>query len=203
MSYTFDGANKICVLGVGATLDVKDMYGRWKDWAAEGDNIKYLPFLDVVGGNTTVGSNSIASYFFVLNGWKVRPSEADQTLTVNGILNVDGGGDPFVNTIGSWRVRIVQIIPMQAETITVDQGGGGSATPSQIAVAVRNELSPELSHLSSLQNGQGLSSVQATMLLEIYRLYGLDPTKPLVVTDNSRTVGGITQAINSTQNLQL
>lgn len=36
------------------------------------------------------------------------------------------------------------------------------------------------------------------MLLEIYRLYGLDPTKPLVVTDTSRMVSGITQTINST-----
>ena len=201
MSYTFDGPNKLAILDSAATLDVGDLYSRWKDWAAESDNSKYLQFLDVVGGNTTVGDNSIASYFFVLNGWKIRPAEQNQTLTVDGILNVDGGGDPFANTIGNWRVRIIQIIPMQAETITTGEGGGGtSATPAQIAAAVRNELSGELSHLMTLQNGEGLSSIQATMLLEIYRLYGLDPTKPLVVTDTSRTVAGISQTINSTSN---
>ncbi|MEO8094705.1 MAG: hypothetical protein ABI632_07205, partial [Pseudolysinimonas sp.] len=36
--------------------------------------------------------------------------------------------------------------------------------------------------------GQGLTSQQATMLLELFRLAGLDPTKPLVVTSTTRKV---------------
>jgi len=54
------------------------------------------------------------------------------------------------------------------------------------AKAVRAELSPELIHLVSLQNG--LTAGQSTMLLELYRLMGLDPTRPLYVDRNSRTV---------------
>lgn len=46
----------------------------------------------------------------------------------------------------------------------------------------------------------GLSSNQATMLLEMYELLGLDPTKPLIVTDTTRSAGsGIQQTIVSNQ----
>lgn len=57
-----------------------------------------------------------------------------------------------------------------------------------------------------LTNGQtqsfqgGLSTQQATMLLEMYNLLGLDPTIPLVVTKTSRQAGSINQAVNSNTN---
>lgn len=51
---------------------------------------------------------------------------------------------------------------------------------------IRLELNTELLHLISLQNG--LTTTQATQLLELYLLMGLDPTKPLVVTTTKRTV---------------
>lgn len=54
------------------------------------------------------------------------------------------------------------------------------------AKAVRSELTPELIHLVSLQNG--LTAGQATMLLELYWLMGLDPSRPLYVDKGSRTV---------------
>lgn len=37
--------------------------------------------------------------------------------------------------------------------------------------------------------GDGLTGTQATMLLEMYRLLGLDPTRPLVVTSTTRDAG--------------
>jgi hypothetical protein len=142
MSYSFDGPQRLCILGPGTTvLDVADMYSRWKEWLAIDDNSKFLPFMSVVGGDTTVGSNAIASYFFVQNGWRVRPSEAHHTLTVDGILNGQDGAEIFADTIGAWRVRIVQVVPLQAETVTVDSGGGtGGAglSSAQVAAAVLN-----------------------------------------------------------------
>lgn len=46
-------------------------------------------------------------------------------------------------------------------------------------------------------NVSGLTSDQANMLLEIYTMYGLDPTKPLVVSNSARTAGGnIVQTID-------
>lgn len=135
-NYTFDGPNKLIILPPGTTvLDVQDMYSRWKDWAATSDNSKYLPFFDVVGGNTTVGTNTIANYFFLLNGAKIRPQEASHTLTVDGILVTQDGSDPFTDTIGLYRVRIVQIVPLQAEGVATS---GSSFTPQQVANAVWN-----------------------------------------------------------------
>jgi hypothetical protein len=59
---------------------------------------------------------------------------------VHGILNAEGGGELFADTIGNWRVRIVQIVPLQAETISVSAEGGavggGVPTASQVAEAV-------------------------------------------------------------------
>lgn len=45
-----------------------------------------------------------------------------------------------------------------------------------------------------------ITPTQATMLLEMYELLGLNPSKPLTVTNNSRTVTGISQVITSDQN---
>jgi hypothetical protein len=69
-------------------------------------------------------------------------------------------------------------------------------------VSIRSELTPELTKIMLLENG--LTSTQATVLQEIYSLYGLDFTKPLIVTNTSRTAGlGIQQNIdtNSTRTI--
>lgn len=80
------------------------------------------------------------------------------------------------------------------DTATLSNGVAANAN----AQATKALLTVELNHLMALQNGEGLDSVQATMLLEIYRLYGLDPTRPLLVTKTSRTAGEITQTITGT-----
>jgi len=147
-AYTFDGANRVIILGAGVVaLNVQDLYSRWKEWAVDGENLIYAQAMRVVGGDPTVGNNVIANYFFLMNGWRVRPQEAHHVLNVTGILLEDEGADPFVNTLGAWRVRIVQTIPLQAEAILVATGGGGGAsgpTAGQIADAVLN--APAASH---------------------------------------------------------
>jgi len=40
-----------------------------------------------------------------------------------------------------------------------------------------------------------LSDEKFNLLMELYALYGLDPTKPLVVTAANRTAGTIQQSI--------
>lgn len=72
-------------------------------------------------------------------------------------------------------------------------------TAANIAAQVRVELTAELAHVMALQNG--LTEGQATMLLESYRLLGLDPTRPLVVTKTNRTAGvEISQTITGDAN---
>lgn len=138
MAISFDGANRRIVLSSGTVaLSVRDLWSRWVDWTLTGDNSKYLPAMAQVGGNPIdPGSGtSIPIYAFLLNGWRVRPQEASHTLNVSdGVLLVDGGGDPFINTVGSFIVRINYQQPVQAITVA-SGGGGGAPTAEQNAAA--------------------------------------------------------------------
>jgi hypothetical protein len=124
---SFDGPNKIISLSSGTTsLDVKDLWSRWFDWFVTSDNSKFLIAMLQVGGNDIdiVDGTKIPIYIYLASGWKIRPQEANHTLKVTGgILLVDGGGDPFVNTVGAYTVRINYQQPVQA--ITVATGGSG------------------------------------------------------------------------------
>lgn len=133
MALSFDGITKVITITTDTTLDVKNLWSRWVDWVLTGDNSKYLPAMSQLGGNDidlTAGT-SIPIYIYLLNGWKIKPKEANHTLNVtNGILLVDGGGDPFNNTTGAYTVRINFQQPVQA--IGVATGGGGGSTPAEI-----------------------------------------------------------------------
>lgn len=134
MALTFDGPNKLVILSTGTTsLSVRDLWSRWVDWVLTSDNSKYLPALAQVGGNDidAGAGTKIPIYAFLQNGWRLRPQEASHTLAVSdGVLLVDGGGDPFVNTTGSFIVRINYQQPVQA--ISFSSGGGGGASAADI-----------------------------------------------------------------------
>jgi hypothetical protein len=137
MSVTFDGTNKLIVADPGTTsLDVRDVYSRWKDWAATGDNARFPQAFRVVGGDPTEGANFIAPYFFLTEGWRLRPQEADHTLALSGALLVDGGGDPIIPTVGTYRVLVRVSVPVRAEGVAT--GGGSGPDASTIAAAVWN-----------------------------------------------------------------
>lgn len=146
MAFTFDGTNKTITLSLGTTvMSVRDVYSRWVDWYISVDgNQKYLPAFLTVGGDTidAISGTKIPIYAFLVNGWRIKPQEADHTLQVNdGILLVDGGGDPFINTIGDFVVRVNYQQPVQA--ISFDSGGSGASyTLEQIADAVWGKILP-------------------------------------------------------------
>lgn len=144
MGYAFDGANKIVSLTSGTTtLDLIDLWSRWKDWL-RADHAGWPLALDTVGGETIDpgAGTRIPLYLFLRNGWRIRPQEASHTLTVkNGTLLVEGGGDPFVNTTGSYVVRINYQQPVQAIGYSTS-GSGGCPTASEIADAVWSKTLP-------------------------------------------------------------
>ena len=121
MLYDFNGATKVITLDSGVltvdTLNVLDIWSRWIDWTLTGDNSKYLPSFSSVGGNDIDPSQgtSIPIYVFLENGWRIKPSEHNHVVNVaGGILLVNGGGDPFINTIGNYQIRINYQQPVQA-----------------------------------------------------------------------------------------
>ena len=215
MAIIFDPATKRIILD-SVSVTATEIFSRWEDWAALSDNIKYGMVIRQVGSDDLGSGLSIPPYFFLQGDWRVRPMEANHNLTITGNLFVEGGGVPVVSTLGTFQVNVNYTVPVQAQGISTSGGSGASAADvwayanrslsvsgvSAISTAVRTELDTELDHLLALQNGQGLNTTQATMLLEIYRLYGLDPAKPLVVTQSNRSAGAeIMQSITGNESV--
>ena len=120
------------------TLDVQvdifsDMKEDWKDLAAV-KGFKF-PLSEPVGGNLiTPPDKKISPYYFLKYGWTMRPYEGDHTLYLeNGYLLVQGGGDPWIVTIGGFTVNIRDSIPADSFAI-----GSGAAAPTadENAIAV-------------------------------------------------------------------
>lgn len=132
MPITFDSANKRIVLDTTYVV-VGDIYSRWKEWVKDG-NSEFLPAFRVVGGDPLGGGLFVASYFFLQNGWRIRPMESNHQLTIEGNIGVDGGGNPIVPTLGTFNVITQFTVPVAAQGI--ETGSGGGATASEVAAAV-------------------------------------------------------------------
>ena len=136
MSFTINGASKLFIMDTGTTsVSVRDLWSRWVDWFQDtGDNSRWLPAFSSLGGDDIdLGAGTkVPLYAFLTNGWRVRPQEASHTLNVtDGVLLVEGGGDPFVNTLSAYAVRVNYQQPVQA--ISFSSGGGSGPTAIQVA----------------------------------------------------------------------
>lgn len=125
MAVNFDGENKIISVNLGVTtLDVKtDLYSDWKEWTLLSDNSKYLPAFRTVGGDPLVGSESLGATYFIQNGWKIRPQEADHILSINGNLYQEGGGDYIISTLGNFNVTVLRTVSQLTNAINTGDGG--------------------------------------------------------------------------------
>lgn len=108
---TFDGPNKI-IQEISASgdnaLDIVEIYSEWKDWVRTGDNSKFLPAFTVVGGDPISSTQNLGSTFFLENGWRIRPAELNHRFELVGNLYTrEEGGDPVVDTVGTFRVTVV------------------------------------------------------------------------------------------------
>jgi len=129
MAITFNASTKIIQLD-SANVSAATIWSRWVDWFCTSDNSKYLPAMEVIGGNQIDGSIYIPSYFYLLDGWRIRPMESNHNLEITGNIIVQGGGDPIVNTVGTYQVNVRFTVPVAAQLI------GNIPTASQNAAAV-------------------------------------------------------------------
>lgn len=141
---TFDAATTRIICDAGNTsLNVPATYTEWVEWALTANNLRYLHAFENQGGTEIDpgAGTSIPAYCYLVNSWRVRPQEANHTLAVtDGILLVSGGGDPFVNTLGSYVVRINYQQPVQAITVATGGGGGGTDWTSTEREQIRSRL---------------------------------------------------------------
>ena len=129
---TFDGLNKRIILD-SASVTASEIWSRYMDWlGADSNNAKWGLAIQQVGGDSLGGGLYIPLYFFLTNGWRVRPMEANHQLTITGNLFVAEGGSPLVNTLGNYNVIAQYTVPVQAQAMATS-GGSGGLTSEQAA----------------------------------------------------------------------
>jgi len=134
---SFNGPSKLIIVNNGETsLDAEtDIYSAWKRWVTQLNNAEFLQALRTVGGDPIGGGQEVSPYFFLLNGWRLRPYEGDHQLTVDGNLYVDGGGNPFTPTVGAYNVLVNLVTSSKSITTTVSVSTG-----SGLSVDEHNQL---------------------------------------------------------------
>lgn len=144
MAITLDGATKRIILD-SASVSAAQIWSAWVDWHEA--NQQWPLAFQLVGGNALGGGLFIPPYFFLMNGWRVRPMEASHNLTITGNLFVDGGGVPVVGTLGTYQVNVNYTVPVQAQGIATS--GSTGPTASEIAAAVRADIAAELARIDA------------------------------------------------------
>lgn len=191
--FTFDGENKLIICDYGLTyFSCQELYSYWKDWVILDDNLKYLQAISTIGGDPTVNGKYLGITYFLENNWKIRPYSGNHTLTVDGNLYSRDGLSPFILAIGNYNVLInLTTSNIIDEVSTTGSTGLSSSDISLIVDSIKNNLQSNFDNIAS--DVKNILSDDLIKLLEIYKILGLDPTQPLIVTQNSRVVENITQ----------
>ena len=124
MAFTFDGAAKT-ITHSGGTLSVAEMWSRYVDWLAVGDNSKYGSLLYTVGRD----KDDIALYVFLEQGVRIVVSNNTiPTVVTAGVLKTSDDSDPF----GGAVVNVRYDKPVSAIGYSTT---GGTAGPSAADIA--------------------------------------------------------------------
>ena len=132
MAFTFNGASKT-ITHSGGTLSVLEMWSRYVDWLAIGDNSKYGALLNTVGRDKP----DIPLYVFLELGVTiVVTNNTIPTVVTDGVLKTSDDSDPF----GGATVNVRYEKPGIAIGYSTTGGSGPSAESIAAAVitALRN-----------------------------------------------------------------
>lgn len=132
---TFDPTIRRIILD-SASVTATELYSRSCDWLALADNMKYGAVFRQVGSDDLGAGLSIPPYFFLQGAWRIRPMEADHSLTITGNLFTEDGSNPLVGTLGAFNVLSKLVVPVQAQGISTS--GSTGPTAESIAAAVWN-----------------------------------------------------------------
>jgi len=107
--FDVDTTNKLFIAKSGITsFDVQiDLYSDAKEhWLTGGAALGFLFPIRTIGGDPVGGGQFAGDLYFLRDGWKLRPDEANHTLTINGNLFLDDGevGEIIVPTLGGYTV---------------------------------------------------------------------------------------------------
>ena len=119
--FTVDTNARLFIAKPGVTtVDVKtDLYSDAKEhWLSGGVAMGFkFPIRSVAGDPTSSGF--VEPFFFLGDGWRIRPQEADHTLVLTGNLELDEGetGDLVVPTVGDYTVLVRNALSNKASVL--------------------------------------------------------------------------------------
>lgn len=128
VKFNVDTTLKFFIAKAGITsFDVKvDLYSDAKEhWISGGAAFGFDFPIRTVGGDPIGGGIFAGDLYFLRDGWKIRPDEADHTLSVTGNLFLDAGetGGVFVPTVGDFTV----LTNMRNSNLVLAIAGAGSS----------------------------------------------------------------------------
>ncbi len=115
MLVEFDGPNRL-ILPVDPTgvLNVKFVYSEWKRWASQLTYSKFYQALSTVGGDPITSDDDIPTYYYLMNGWRVKWPDGNISVEIQGNLLVYGGLDtPYLPIDGQYSYNVTSIVATQ------------------------------------------------------------------------------------------
>lgn len=131
MAYTFSGSARRITLPAQSRIDAADLYSRWKEWVATGDNAKFPPAFNVVGGDPISADTSLAVNIFIRNdlGWRLAPPEADIDIVISGNIYPTTASSPWrASPTGAYQTSINTETSVNAVVVTVDSSASSRPT---------------------------------------------------------------------------
>lgn len=168
---TFDGRRRRIIVNDGVTdLDIQtDVYSDWKEWARNGDNLKFARAIRTIGGDPTVGNLKAGDIYFFMNGWQM---ELDPTVVrITGVLFSDDFESPLVNKGTNdlvFAAAVSNLVTGKDTPVNVVTGDLSEVpTAQENATAVMEEVVPA----NPIENSLG--DYLANQLLSVKKFIGL------------------------------
>lgn len=143
---TFDGVNKLIIVNDGETeIDIQqDVYSDWKEWVEIRDYSKFLAACRTVGGDPTIGGNSLGATFFTINDWQILISD---NTTFTGNIFSDDFSSPFKTSEDT-------IIALSEVSNLIDRVGINSDDLISAGVATTTNITDQTSTLQTDSSNQ-------------------------------------------------
>ena len=130
MAYTFNCATKIIQLGDTDTLEMQDLYSRWKDVVKSNVMIAGCSKAFRVIKEPLQGTAFVGPYYFIMNDWQIRPFDVAHELIVNGTLVQDETSSTQSFKLDDLE-SVVSIVREVAVTVQVIETGVSGLTAEE------------------------------------------------------------------------
>lgn len=179
MSVTFNGNIKTIQVNSGVTsISVQNVYSLWKQWVMLSDNAKWSPAFRVVGGDPIGAVQTSPAYFFLTNGWTIRPDDTSGSHELEVSLNLYS--DPETNN---------RFTPVSGVTIANKTSDAAGVAPQAIRDAMALPLSTgvtvQVGSLDELRQFEHNRWLIANNQLTIFADDGVTPLKVFDLFDST------------------